>query len=102
MTGVSFNLNAFFASNTSELDFDFLSPIEVVNERNMFTFYEEEELEDFMSSILEEVETPPPEIEFYLSLSFEDDRLPLFTDQCEEDILRPEPIYPEELTYALD
>ncbi len=103
MTDIAFNLTRYFESEffTTESFLETLSPIEVVNTRNMFLILETEEFDENNQSIEDEVEeeiqpsTPlPDELELLFNLSYEGDRLPIFIDECDPTIQSPIPTYP--------
>lgn len=54
------------------------------------------EINSDLDLIIEDLVTPRLSLINFLDVSFEDDRLPLFTDVCNEDVFRPEPIYTPE------
>lgn len=97
MTELVYNLNRFFDEDFVDFEYNELeeSILQVVNDLNTMEILVEDEFER-ESVIPEDIYTPlilSESVEQCLDLSFEGDRLPIFTDQCEMDVFRPLPTY---------
>lgn len=100
MTNIAFKLDGFFDNILLNFDYnemDQLSPIEESSEQDTTIFIMLDSLRNEIDSefnlMVDDLLTPRLSLLDLLDLSFEDDRLPLFTDVCSEDVFRPVPIY---------
>jgi len=99
MTGIAFKIEKFFDYTLLNFDYnemDYLSPLEETNEDvEIFIQFDalREENQNQQDEMFDTLLTPRLSLTDLLDLSFEDDRLPMFTDICSDDIFRPTPIY---------
>ena len=96
MTEIAFKLDRFFDNIVLNFDYnemDFLNPIQEINEDVEIFIDLREENEIELDEMIDTLLTPCLSSTDLLDLSFEDDRLPIFTDICSDNILRPVPTY---------
>ena len=108
MTNIAFKLEGFFDNillNFEYNEMDHLSPIEESTEEDTTFFIVldslRNEIENDFELMVDDLLTPRLSLVDLLDLSFEDDRLPLFTDVCDEDVFRPVPTYTLEMQMSV-
>lgn len=100
MTNITFKLDGFFDNNFLNFDYNEMDQLTIIEESieedtTLFIILDSlrDEIDSGLDQLIEDLLTPRLSLVDFLDVSFEDDRLPLFTDVCNEDVFRPEPIY---------
>lgn len=100
MTLDMYNLDGFFGNTLLNFDYNemyTLSPIletdELLDMVSVLLELVDSEEDDGGFIFDEEPRTPPPSFVNVLDLSFEGDRLPIFIDECDENLIRPVPTF---------